>query len=323
MRADRLIHIMVLLQNNIKMTTKELANELEVSERTILRDMDALSSSGFPIVSERGTTGGWRLMDHFRSQLSGVKIEDMKALFILPSEKMLEQLGVQTFSGDIRQKLLATLPDSAKLEAKHYLEKIYIDTDTWKPSNESNNVLITAQQALWENKKLSIKYQKANGECSSRIIYPLGLVAKGSVWYVVAMNEQDEYRSFKLSRISEAELLYEEFTRPEHFSLSQYWKESKLQFTEALPLFKVEVLAHPTILARLTFTDKFVKKVAVNEQSDDHMVPVTLSFNTEQEAISYVLGFGGAMKIVQPAYLIEKVMEQVKAIVQLYEEGQL
>ncbi|GGG02131.1 helix-turn-helix transcriptional regulator [Paenibacillus abyssi] len=322
MRADRLISIMILLQNNAKITTKELASELEVSDRTILRDMDALSLSGIPVVADRGKTGGWRLMDHFQSQLSGLKLEDMKALFILPSEKMLEDLGVPISGLDIRQKLLASLPSATKAEGRYYLEKIYIDTDTWKSSKERNKTLLIVQQALWEDKKLNIMYQKANGDCSSRVVCPLGLVLKGSAWYLVALNENDKYRNFRLSRIVQTEFVHEGFTRPEHFNLSEYWKQSKLSFAESLPSLKVEILAEPSIISRMTFTDKFVEKVAADAQLNDRMVPVTLNFNTEQEAVAYVLSFGGAMKLVQPEYLIERVIQQAKSVIEMYDTDQ-
>jgi len=320
MRADRLISIMILLQNNTKMTTKELAGELEVSDRTILRDMEALSISGIPVVAERGRTGGWRLMDHFRSQLSGLKLDDMKALFILPPEEMLADLGVQTHGLNIRQKLLASLPSLSKTEGQHFLEKIVIDTGTWKPSNEKNLTLITVQKALWEDKKLEIKYQNANSVYSNRVVSPLGLVAKGSAWYLVALNDSGEYRNFRLSRIVWAEIKLDVFTRPEHFNLSEYWKQSKLDFSQSLPLLKVEVLVHPGIIGRITFTNKFVDNVTTNTQLNDGMIAVTLTFNTEEEAIAYVLGFGGAMKLLQPEHLIEKIVQQAKAVMGVYGE---
>ncbi|WP_058302962.1 helix-turn-helix transcriptional regulator [Gorillibacterium timonense] len=323
MRADRLIRIMILLQNNGQMTAKKLASELEVSDRTILRDMDALSLSGIPVVADRGKTGGWRLMDHFQSQLSGLKLEDMKALFILPSEKMLEDLGVQSYGSDIRQKLLASLPSSTNKEGRQYLEKIYLDTGSWKSSKVRNRTLLIVQQALWEEKKLNIMYQKANGVCSNRVVCPLGLVSKGSAWYLVALNENGEYRNFRLSRIIQAEAAHEGFTRPEHFNLSDYWKQSKLDFTESLPSYEVKVLADPTIMGRLTFTDKFVEKVSEDVQLKGRSVLVTLNFNTEQEAVTYVLGFGGAMKLVEPEYLIEKIVQQAKSVIEMYDKDQL
>ncbi|MGO4106877.1 helix-turn-helix transcriptional regulator [Paenibacillus sp. YAF4_2] len=318
MRADRLLSIMILLQNHEMMTTKELARKLEVSERTILRDMDALSISGVPVAADRGKTGGWRLMDHFKSYLSGLKLEDTKALFLLPSEQMMKDLGVNT-GLDIRQKLLASLPDSSKSEARHYMDKVYMDTGTWKPSEDKNKALLTIQKALWEDTKLTIDYQKTDGTHSQRVICPLGLVAKGSSWYLIAMNDEGDYRNFKVSRIMKAEVTAEEFTRPARFDLAEYWKQSKLNFAESLPTLEVKVLAHSSIIGRLTLTDRFVEKIDEHLPVEDEMVSLTLSFNTEQEAVEYVLGYGGAMKLVQPEYLIEKVVQQAKAVIAMYE----
>ncbi|SFE51806.1 Predicted DNA-binding transcriptional regulator YafY, contains an HTH and WYL domains [Paenibacillus catalpae] len=319
MRADRLLSIMILLQNHEIMTTKELASKLEVSDRTILRDMDALSLAGVPVVADRGKTGGWRLMDHYRSYLSGLKLEDTKALFILPSDQMLKDLGVEIDGLDIRQKLLASLPGSSKSEARHYMEKIYMDTGTWKPSNDKNKALLMIQKALWEDAKLNIVYQKTNGTSSQRVVSPLGLVAKGSSWYLVAMNDEGDYRNFKVSRILEAEAAAELFTRPAQFDLAAYWKQSKLNFAESLPSLEVKVAAHASIIGRLTFTDRFVEKIDMETRAEDEMVSATLRFNTEQEAVEFVLGFGGAMRLVQPEYLIEKVVQQAKAVIAIYE----
>ncbi|WP_336771109.1 helix-turn-helix transcriptional regulator [Paenibacillus sp. MMO-58] len=319
MRADRLLSIMILLQNNEILTTRELAKRLEVSDRTILRDMDALSLSGIPVVADRGKTGGWRLMDHFRSYLSGLKLEDTKALFILPAEQMLKDLGVELKGLDIRQKLLASLPDSSKSEALHYMEKIYMDTGTWKPAADKNNALLTIQKALWEDTRLNMAYRKADGTSSERTVSPLGLVAKGSSWYLVAMNEDGDLRSFRVSRITRAEATEELFSRPAEFDLAEYWKQSKLDFAGALPSFEVKVLVHPSIIGRLTFTDRFVEKVGTAAPAADGKVPVTLRFNTEQEAMEYVLGFGGAMMLAQPDYLVEKIVRQAKAVLAMYE----
>ncbi|MGG1518515.1 YafY family protein [Paenibacillus oryzisoli] len=318
MRADRLVRIMVLLQNNGRMTTRELSRALEVSHRTILRDMDALSSSGIPVVADRGKTGGWRLMDHFRSQLSGLKLDEMKTLFILPSESMLEDLGVQTFGIGTRQKLLAALPSATKSEARHFLEKIYIDTGTWKPASDKSKALTIVQEALWADRKLKLVYQKADGTSSSITVSPLGLVLKGSVWYLVALNEQEEYRNYRVSRIVQVEAASEGFARPESFHLAEYWKMSKLAFSESLPVFHVKVVAAPEVVSRMTFTDKFIVKVTEQARPDDGMLDITLSFHTEQEAVQYVLGFGGAVKLIEPSRLIPLIVQQALAVIGMY-----
>lgn len=351
MRADRLIQMLILLQNHHKLTTQQLASMLEVSNRTIARDMDALSFVGIPVVAERGRNGGWKLMDHFRSVLSGMKLDDMKALFILPSETMLAELGIQSHGQELRQKILANLPTTTKSQAQHFIEKIYIDTDAWKTregmekdkdkgggkgggKDGTLSILSIVQKALWEDRKLTIGYKKLDGTHSERIICPLGLVAKGSVWYIVALNDQQEYRSFRLSRITSAVIEAESFSRPEQFNLGAYWQESKQAFAKALPSFEVRVLVERNSLARMTLTDRFVEKVDVHEGVNPDVKPdvnpdvnpgengqwveVALNLNTEQEAIAYLLSYGTKMKLIQPEYLIEKICDQAHAIITMY-----
>jgi predicted DNA-binding transcriptional regulator YafY len=323
MRADRLVKIMLLLQNHVKMTTRELADALEVSPRTILRDMDALSTSGIPVVAERGKTGGWRFMDHFHNQLSGMTLSDMKSLFILPSEKILADLGIETEGIDLHQKLLASMPGHTRNEARSYLEKIHIDTDTWKPAKEKLEAFQTVQQALWEDRKLNMVYEKADGTRTQRLVSPLGLVAKGGTWYLVAMSDEGDYRSFRISRIRQANMEPYTFVRPKNFSLAAYWKQSKAEFVRTLPAYEVQVLAHSSIISRMTFTDKFVQQVHTEKTTDQNTTehewtPVTLCFPNEQEAVSYILGFGDSIKLLHPEHLIETIVQQAKAVITLY-----
>ncbi|TGG93187.1 YafY family transcriptional regulator [Natronospirillum operosum] len=318
MKAERLVNIMILLQNCGKMTSQQLADHLQVSQRTILRDMDALSVSGIPVVAERGKAGGWRLMDHFRSQLSGINLEDMKALFIPASAKMLQDLGVAPQRVDIRQKLLSVVPEHVRGVAGQYMEKLYIDTETWKPSAEKNAALQIVQQALWEDRKLNMTYEKVNGDRSQRTVCPLGLVAKGSAWYLTAVNEQGEFRNFRVSRIVQAELLAERFTRPESFSLADHWQQSKLAFADALPTFQVEVSVPPDVLRRMTFANQFVTRIHSETSADQKEVRVTLNFHTEQDAVSYILGFGGQVRLLSPQQLIPDIVQQAKQVIELY-----
>jgi predicted DNA-binding transcriptional regulator YafY len=316
MRADRLLQIMLLLQNNGKMTTRELAEALEVSDRTILRDMDALSAAGIPVISERGKTGGWKLIDRFRSSISGLTLDELKSLFILPSGELLEQLGIRPGGPEIRRKLAASMPLAVRSSAQQYLEKIYIDTGTWKPSGGGHTeTLRQAMAALWEDRQLRIRYQKAGGETTDRVLCPLGLVAKGSAWYLVAMHADDEYRSYRVSRIVRADILPETFVRPTHFDLAAWWKASKEQFAAGLPRLEVRVLADPSIVGRMTFTERFVEIGEIGGAEEGGRVTAVLFFQTEEEAVRYVLGFGGKMRIISPESLIPLVVQEAKAAI--------
>lgn len=320
MRADRLLQIMMLLQTGGKMTTRQLAERLEVSERTILRDMDALSGAGIPVTAERGKYGGWKLLDGFRSAVSGLKLDELKSLFILPSDHLLEQLGIGSVGPDVRRKLAAAMPRSMTDSARQYLEKIHMDTGTWKPAGAvQTETLRQVMEALWADRKIRIMYRKAGGEQRERTAGPLGLVVKGSTWYLVAINETGETRTYRMSRILHADVLDETFVRPENFDLAAYWNQSKVQFTASLPRFEVHVLADPAILGRLTFTDKFVQTAEIGDAEGGGMVPVTLRFDTEEEAAAYVLGFGGRMKIVRPESLIPLVVGKARAVLALYD----
>ncbi|WP_409276115.1 helix-turn-helix transcriptional regulator [Neobacillus sp. SCS-31] len=317
MRADRLMNIMILLQNRGKMTAKELANELEVSDRTILRDMDALSTAGVPIVSDRGKKGGWRLLDNFRSKLSGLNTDDIKTLFLFPSRKLLEDLGLNSQAIDTRQKLLAAIPGTFRDEAQAMWERIHIDSGTWRQSKEKVHALNTVQQAVWDSKKLKIHYEQVDGEQKERLIEPLGLVAKGNKWYLVAA-KNGELRNYRVSRIHNAKVENETFKRPLNFNLAAYWEQSKVEFVQNLPKYDVQVEIHPEIIKRINYTGKFVKVIETENPIVDKWIPATLRFNDEQEAIEFILGFANKIKVVSPKDLPDKVVSLAKSVIDFY-----
>ncbi|PWU68169.1 helix-turn-helix transcriptional regulator [Gracilibacillus dipsosauri] len=317
MRADRLINIMILLQNRGKMTAKELSKELEVSNRTILRDMDALTNAGIPIISERGKDGGWRLLDNFRSKLSGLTKGEMQALFLFPSGKLLKDLGLNNQLLDTRQKLLAAIPSTYREEAQAMWERIYIDSGTWRGFEEKKDALKTVQQAVWDSRRLKIYYEQANGEQKDRIIEPLGLVAKGDKWYLVALRD-GELRNYRVSRIHKAMIENQTFKRPLDFDLAAYWEQSKIDFVQNLPKYDVQVEIHPEIMKRINFTSKFVKVIKVENSNDDNWIPVTLRFNDKQEAIEFILGFANKIKVIYPKDLPDRVVSLAMSVIDFY-----
>ncbi|RBP95402.1 putative DNA-binding transcriptional regulator YafY [Cytobacillus firmus] len=321
MRADRLISILLLLQNNERMTTRELAKELEVTERTIHRDMEALSAAGIPVLAERGKFGGWRLLEKYRTNLTGLKADEIKTLLLSPSFQHLADLGISDDWKEARQKLLAAIPAPMKDDVKDISNRIHIDTGTWRQTPREMKSFGIVQQAVWEEKKLQIQYEKAGKQTSERIVEPLGLVAKGNIWYLIAASDE-KIKSYRVSRIVDAKLLKENFSRPNDFDLAGYWQESKQKFISSLPRFEVEVEMAPTIIQRINFTGRFVQVIHLDSPKHDGWIPASLCFDTEQEAREYILGFGNQIKIVRPVSLRKSVRGMAEGVVNLYSENE-
>lgn len=317
MRADRLISILLLLQNHEKMTTKALAEELEVTERTIHRDMDALSAAGIPVLAERGKHGGWRLVEQYRTKLTGLKDNELKTLFLSPSFQLLSDLGFTKDWKEARQKLLASLPNALQSQADDMWNRVHIDTDTWRQSSQELSALSNLQQAIWEERKIKMEYEKANQETSERIVEPLGLVAKGRTWYLIALSK-GEIRNFRVSRIKFTVMTDQVFARPQDFNLAEYWNQSKQTFVQNLPFYDVDVEVSPAIIPRLTFTGRFAQVLHTGTPNEDGWIPVKLSFDTKQEAESYVLGFGNQIRIKHPVSLIDSITKMAGAVLNLY-----
>ncbi|MDX8363190.1 YafY family protein [Cytobacillus sp. IB215316] len=319
MRADRLISILLLLQNKGKLTTKQLAQELEVSERTIHRDMEALSISGIPVIAERGKSGGWTLLDKYKTNLTGLKHNEIMSLLISPSLQLLTDLGLAKDWHEARQKILASVPSTYEQNTNDIWNRIHVDTSTWRQSTEKIESFKTMQQAIWDEKKLHIKYERADGQCVERIVNPLGLVAKGSTWYLVA-HSNGKFRNYRASRMQSATLTKEEFDRPNDFNLAHFWRSSTTEFINSLPRYEVNVEVSPHIIQRIKFPGRFVQILQVETPLENGWIPVILSFDAEQEAKEYILGFGDQIKIIHPKSLKKQIYDMAKAVVNFYEQ---
>lgn len=318
MRGDRLVSILLLLQTHGRMTAKELAVKLEVSERTIHRDMEALSGTGIPVVAERGQNGGWSLLEDYRTDLTGLKESEIRALFVSPSLHLLDDLGLTRTTEEARNKLIASLPSIYREEAKDVWNRIHIDTSSWRKQKDKTASLEMIKEAIFQEIKLVITYERADGETDDRVVEPLGLVAKGDLWYLIAAKENGDIRNYRVSRIHHTETLDESFQRPQGFDLAQYWSSSTQSFIKRLPSFEVKVEVAPQTLSRLTFTGRFARVLNVGERRGTEWIPVTLSFDTEEEAKGYLIGFADQINIVEPAFLKQKVLEMAEATVSFY-----
>lgn len=305
MRADRLLSILLLLQMHSRLTARNLARRLEVSERTILRDMDALGAAGVPVVAERGAGGGWRLMDGYRANVSGLTEAEVRALFVTRPARLLTDLHLDKASDGALVKLLSVLPAVSRRGAEVARQRIHIDVTGWSRSRDPVPHLPVVQQAVWTDHRLRISYGEHAAE---RVLDPLGLVAKGSVWYLIGRVEGDT-RTYRVSKIHAATILDETFARPADFDLAAHWERSTETFRERLPRFEVVLRArHPEAAA---WIERLTRYGGIDSVSGD---TVAMHFDSAEVARMTLLGLGTMVEILEPASLREEVVAEARRV---------
>ncbi|HEY0404525.1 MAG TPA: YafY family protein [Pyrinomonadaceae bacterium] len=319
MRADRLFSIVLMLQSQRQLTAGELARRLEVSARTIHRDMEALSGAGIPVVAERGVGGGWSLLGEYRTNLTGLNEAEIQSLFVTKPARVLADLKLEKAAEGALLKLLAALPSIYRRGAEFARQRIYVDVAGWNRADEAVPLLRALQEAIWRERKVRIIYGRGEcGDAFERLVDPLGLVAKGSVWYLVAAVE-GEARSYRVSRIREAQTLDEPCARPQSFDLAVFWEQSSAQFRERLPRYQAKVRVRPEIINRMPYAGRFARVEQIGITDAEGWTPVTLRFDVEEMACEYALSFGTQLEVLEPAALREKVVRMAQSVVAFYD----
>jgi predicted DNA-binding transcriptional regulator YafY len=311
-----LISILLIIQNRGRMTSRELADKLEVSERTIHRDMEALSAAGIPVVAERGANGGWTLYEGYRTNLTGMKTEEMQSLLFAHSSRLLKDLGLGGVFEDAFQKLLAAFPVTMRGDAEIARQRIHIDGAGWHQSDEMLLELPIFQEAIWQEKKLFIQYQR-DADIVERVVEPLGLVAKSSIWYLIAAAEEG-MRTYRISRMVSAKMSKESFQRPESFDLALYWEQSTRDFKANLPQYLSRIRFNEKVLSRIS--QQRYMKLLNTVSVDSHWLEADVEFNTLDSACEIVLGYGPLVVVLAPIELRDKVLAQANAILLMYSE---
>src|SRR6185369_14222187 len=319
MRADRLLSIVLLLQAHHQLTSRDLAERLEVSERTIHRDMEALSGAGIPVTAARGLGGGWSLLGEYRTTLTGLNEAEIQSLFVTKPAKLLADLQLEKAADGVLLKLLASVPSTFREGAERARQRIYIDVSGWSKREEAVPFLPVLQEALWLERKLKISYERGgNSELVERIIGPLGLVAKGSVWYLVG-NVDGYVRTYRVSRISQAEVLEEQSPIPSDFNLAEYWENSSSTFKSSLPKYLATFWVAPETSLRLTFAGRFARVNETGETDSRGWKKFKVGFDIEEMACEYALSFGPSLEVIEPLTLREKVVAMAKATLDFYD----
>ncbi|MFL5653778.1 MAG: helix-turn-helix transcriptional regulator [Ktedonobacteraceae bacterium] len=320
MRADRLLSILLLLQVQQRMTARELAKRLEVSERTIHRDMEALSTAGVPVTAERGTGGGWSLLEAYQTNLTGLTEVEIQALFLTGPARLLADLGLHQASEAALIKLLAALPSLSRRDAQDVRQRIHIDAAGWHNPEEAVPYLATLQDAIWQERKLRFIYRRSDDTTVERLVDPLGLVAKGSIWYLVGAVE-GEIRTYRVSRVQGAGVTDLPCVRPRDFDLAAHWEQSSADFKANLPRYPATVRVTPAILSHMRYAGRYARIEHVGPADADGWIQVSILFEEEHSACEYVLSFGSQIEVVEPQALREKVIQAAESILALYAQS--
>lgn len=320
MRADRLLSALLLLQAHGKQTGRELAARLDVSERTIHRDMEALSAAGVPVFALRGVRGGWQLDEQWRTEVPGLEEAELRA-FLMAQPRVVGDKLLADAAERALDKLLAALPQTLRRRAATMRQRLHVDTTAWYGRVEDVSRLPIVQDALSRDRKLLINYvrgtrglRREEETPGKRTVDPLGLVAKGATWYLIA-NTASGYRTFRVSRIKEAKVLDEPCVRPHDFDLATYWRASTTAFLDSRRRFIVTLRAQPEVAEKLTDWCRPMTVLGPTPPADQwHTLQVP--FDDEEQATFIVLGFGVRAQVVAPESLRQRVDREVAALIE-------
>lgn len=319
MRASRLLSILVTLQAKGRVTAKQLAEDCQVSLRTIYRDMDALSAAGIPVYAERGSEGGYLLVGGHRTQLNGLSGDEAEALFMLGLSKQATDLGLGNAVSDAQLKLLAALPAAQRSEAERMSHRFYLDAPAWFGEAEQPPYLAALTDAVRSQQKIWVRYRSWKAE-KARTIAPLGLVQKGGQWYLAGQVDGD-VRTYRIARILELKVLEENFIRPPDFELPAYWQQS---------LLRMEAQLYPkTALVRLSAEGRQWLKaflspyqlqhcVAIGEPDEQGWQQMQIPFGSVRHAAGELLRLGPELEVLSPEPLRNQIQQMIAALVQLY-----
>lgn len=303
MRAERLVALLFTLQSRRSATIAELAAALEVSERTMHRDIAALQATGVPVWTETGRNGGVRLVDGWRTRLDGLTSREAVAIFAMGVPRALAELGLGTAVSAAHAKVSATLPAPLREQAQHVAQRFHLDAPGWFRKEDETEHLAKVARAVWEQHQARITYGRG-GRTVERVLDPLGLVLKAGVWYLVARTD-GSIRTYRVNRITAVEQLDETFERPTDFDLASWWQQSSAQFERSLQHVRVRVRLSPVGVRALPSVMEADLATQALEQAgppgEDGWREVELGLERPDIAAGQLLGLGIEVEILEPA----------------------
>ncbi len=319
MRASRLLSIMMLLQAKGRMSADSLAEELEVSVRTIYRDIDQLSAAGVPVYADIGRNGGFALLDGWRTRLTGLTAPEARALFLSGLPGPASELGLGDEVAAAELKLLAALPADWQTEATRMSSRFHLDPKGWFSTGPRPEFLQAVAEAVWSETRITIKYDSWT-QVSERVVEPLGLVLKGGIWYLVAHRESG-MRTYRMSQILALTPSDERFERPADFDLPKHWRESTASFEREIYVGMARVRATRTGVSRLKDISQRCKE-SIEAQAlvfdDDGWTQLDVPIEEDRWASREMTRAGAEVEVLAPESLRVRMVEIATRLAKSY-----
>ncbi|MFC3576459.1 helix-turn-helix transcriptional regulator [Streptomyces yaanensis] len=307
MRAARLIKMVLLLQSRPSMTAAELARELEVSERTVTRDAQALSEAGVPVYADRGRAGGYRLIGGYRTRLTGLARGEAEALFLSGVPGALREMGLEDAASAARLKVSAALLPSLRDASRTATQRFHLDAPAWFTEPGTPRLLPAVADAVWDDRRITARYRRGE-DVVERDLEPYGLVLKAGVWYLCArvagQSSSGSFRVYRIDRFTAVDAGEERFARAEEFDLPAFWEERAEQFARSVLRAEVVVRLSGDGVRRLPYAvDPLSAREALRTAGapdEDGWVTLTLPVESEEVAHTQLTALGAEVEVLSP-----------------------
>ncbi|MEV6302466.1 WYL domain-containing protein [Actinoplanes sp. NPDC051861] len=322
MRASRLLSLLLLLQDRGRLTAQQIADDLEVSVRTVYRDIEALGAAGVPVYAELGAGGGYQLLDGYRTRLTGLTPQEAGSIFLAGVPDAAAELGLGAVLTTAELKLRAALPARLNRHVGEIRDRFHLDPAGWFRETETHPFLAALASAVWDRRRCRMRYRRWRAPHEvDREIEPLGIVLKAGVWYFVARVE-DDVRTYRVATILDLSVSDETFERPEDFDLAAVWAQWAAEFERRLHRDVATVRLSPAALDRIPYL--MTRAMAREAQSNlgppdpDGWTTVDLPIESIRHAHPEFLKLGADIEVLEPAELRDMMRESALALAHLY-----
>jgi predicted DNA-binding transcriptional regulator YafY len=314
-KSSRLLSILLLLQTRGRLTAAQLAAELEVSVRTVYRDIDSLHAAGVPLYGEAGHSGGYELLAGYRTRLTGLSAPEAEALFLSGLPGPAAELGFGSALAGAQLKLRAALPPDLAAQADRMRGRFHLDAPGWYAPDDDVRHLPGIAEAVWQSRVADVRYRRWKAPTDvDRRLEPYGLVLKAGRWYVVAGPGP---RTYRVDQILDLTVREEEFTPPADFDLAAYWRSYQADFHARRYQGEAVVRLAPLAAASLTgAAARALTETRVEEP--DGRVRAVLPIESLDHAHRTFLGLGTDVEVLHPPELRERLAETVRALAARY-----